>query len=69
MLDEIDDANGDTAVNVMKLSAEELSSLAVDIQTRTAQALFTAMGKMPASVIQLLIGGIGSLTIEGVTLQ
>ena len=69
VLDEIDDANGDTAVNVMKLSAEELSSLAVGIQTRTAQALFTAMGKMPASVIQLLIGGIGSLTIGGVTLQ
>ena len=61
VLDEIDDANGDTAVNVMKLSAEELSSLAVGIQTRTAQALFTAMGKMPASVIQLLIGGIGPL--------
>lgn len=69
VLDEIDGATGEMAVNVMKLSAEELGSLAVDIQTRATQVLFTAMSKLPASVTQLLMGGSSSVTTETESMQ
>ena len=55
LLSDIEKATPDTAVNVMKLSVDEMQDLAVDVQTRAMQALFTALGQMPASVQQLFI--------------
>lgn len=50
----IDKATSNTAVNVMKLDAEAMQSLVTDIQTRSMQALYTAMAKLPASVLKLM---------------
>lgn len=50
----ISKASADTAVNVMKLDAEAMQSLVLDIQTRAMQALYTAMAKLPASFLKLM---------------
>lgn len=53
-LSAIEKATPDTSVNVMKLSAEEMQTLVTDISGRCMQALYTAMGKLPASVLNTL---------------
>lgn len=58
LLSDIEKATPDTAVNVTELSADELQALAVDVQNRALQALFTALGQMPASVQQLFAAGV-----------
>ena len=50
----IEKATPDNSVNVMKLSAEEMEALVADISGRCMQALYTAMGKLPASVLNTL---------------
>lgn len=53
-LSAIEKATPDTSVNVMKLSAEEMQTLVTDISGRCMQALYTAMGNLPASVLNTL---------------
>ena len=53
-LSAIEKATPDNSVNVMKLSAEEMEALVADISGRCMQALYTAMGKLPASVLNTL---------------
>lgn len=52
----VEAATPDNAVNVMKLSMEDMQELLTEVQSRVMQAVFTAMGKLPASVIELLMG-------------
>lgn len=53
-LSAIEKATPDSSVNVMKLSAEEMQTLVSDISGRCMQALYTAMGKLPDSVLNML---------------
>ena len=53
-LSAIEKATPDSSVNVMKLSAEEMQTLVSDISSRCMQALYTAMGKLPDSVLNTL---------------
>lgn len=53
-LSAIEKATAENSVNVMKLSAEEMQTLVADISGRCMQALYTAMGKLPASVLNTL---------------
>lgn len=57
VLDQIDDAAPDTAVNVLKLSSEDIEELVTGIQARATQAVFTALSSLPQSVSQLIMGG------------
>ena len=64
VLDAIDNATGDTAIDLMKLSAEEMQSLFIDLQAHVTQAAFTALGNLPESVIQLMTSGTPTIEIE-----
>ena len=55
VLGKIEGANSGNAVNVLKLSAEEMSALATGVEGRAMQILFNAMGSLPASVLTLLM--------------
>lgn len=72
VLEDIEDADGDSAVNVMELSIEELQSLLTDIQVRCAKACFAALASMPDSLMQTIIRDASflyeSLT-QGITMQ
>lgn len=69
VLDQIDDATPDTAVDILKLSAQERKTLAADIQTRVIQAVFTAVDNLPESVSQLFAGTMPAITIETETVE
>lgn len=69
VLDQIDDATPDTAVDILKLSAQERKTLAADIQTRVIQAVFTAVANLPESVSQLFAGTMPAITIETETVE
>lgn len=55
VLEDIDHATGETAINVMKLSAEEMQSLLTDLRAHAIQAGFTALGSLSDSVTKLLM--------------
>lgn len=63
VLEDIDNATGETAIDVMKLSAEEMQSLLIDVQARVSQAAFTALSKLPESVTKLMISGSPAIEI------
>lgn len=69
MLDQIDDATPDTAVDILKLSAQERKTLAADIQTRVIRAVSTAVANLPESVSQLFAGTMPAITIETETVE
>lgn len=50
----IEKATPDNSVNVMKLSDEEMEALVMEISGRSMQAVYTALGALPASVLNLL---------------
>lgn len=50
----IEKATPDNSMNVMKLSDEEMEALITEIGGRSMQALYTALGALPASVLNLL---------------
>lgn len=50
----IEKATPENSVNVMKLSAEEMEALVADVSGRSMQAVYTAMSKLPASVLNML---------------
>lgn len=55
VLAKIEAADSTNAVNVMKLSAEEMSALGSDVEARAMQLVFNAMGSLPASVLTMLM--------------
>lgn len=55
VLAKIEAADSTNAVNVMKLSAEEMSALGSDVESRAMQLVFNAMGSLPASVLTMLM--------------
>lgn len=69
VLDQIDDATPDTAVDILKLSAQERKTLAADIQTRVIRAVSTAVANLPESVSQLFAGTMPAITIETETVE
>ncbi len=57
VLEPVEKANSSSAVNVMKMSEEDLNDLMTDIEARAMQILFSAMSKLPASVMMLITEG------------
>ena len=54
LLDAVEDATSETAVDLLKLSEEEMLDLARNFQTRAMQAVYQALANLPASVIELM---------------
>ena len=55
-LAKLENADSNNSVNVMKLSAEEMEALGAEISGRAMQALYTALGKLPTSTLNLFMG-------------
>ncbi|MBR3874198.1 MAG: hypothetical protein IKJ26_08510 [Clostridia bacterium] len=55
VLKALEEANSETAVNVMKLSEEQMNELISGVETRAMQLVYTAMSKLPASVMKMLM--------------
>lgn len=64
VLDAIDNATGDTAIDLMKLSAEEMQSLFIDLQAACHPGGLYRAGNLPESVIQLMTSGTPTIEIE-----
>lgn len=69
VLDQIDDATPDTAINALNLSAKDLEALVTEIQARVTQAVFSAVANLPESVSQLFAGTMPAITIETETVE
>lgn len=69
VLDQIDDATPDTAINALNLSAKDLEALVTEIQARVTQAVFSAIANLPESVSQLFAGTMPAITIETETVE
>lgn len=69
VLDQIDDATPDTAINALNLSAKDLEALVTEIQARVTQAVFSAIANLPESVSQLFAGTVPAITIETETVE
>ncbi len=55
-LDALENARGETSVNVLGLSEVQLKELTNQISLNATQILYTALGQLPTSVLQLLMG-------------
>lgn len=69
VLDQIDDATPDTAINALNLSAKDLEALVTEIQARVTQAVFSAIANLPESVSQLFAETMPAITIETETVE
>ena len=56
VLGKIENADGANSVNVMKLSDEELQTLFGEMSSRSMQAMYMALAKLPTSVLNLVMG-------------
>ena len=54
-VDKLDNASLDTSVDIMKMTSEDMEAFVTNISSRAMQVLFTAMGKLPASTLTLLM--------------
>lgn len=51
----LDKASLETSLNIMRMTSEEMEAFVTDVSSRAMQTLFTAMGKLPASTLSLLM--------------
>lgn len=59
VLEAIEKADTSNSVDVMKLSEDEMQALMEDAASRLMQAAFSAMGKLPTSTLNLVLGAMG----------
>ena len=52
----LDAASLENSVDVMKMTSEEMEALVTDVSSRGMQVMFTAMSKLPTSVLNLIMG-------------
>lgn len=57
LLSNIEAADASNSVNVMKLSAEEMQQLIAEVSSRSVQAIYSALAKLPTSVLMMVMGG------------
>lgn len=55
LLSDLESAEAETSVNVMKLSDEEMGTLLMNIETRCMQAVYGALGSLPTNVLSLVM--------------
>lgn len=55
-VDKLDNASLENSVDIMKMSSEQMEALVSGISGRAMQVAFTAMSKLPTSVLNLLMG-------------
>jgi len=52
----LDKASLETSLNIMRMTSEEMEAFATNVKNLSMQTLFTAMGKLPASTLTVLMG-------------
>lgn len=55
LLSDLESAEAETSVNVMKLSDEEMGTLLMNIETRCMQAVYGALDSLPTSVLSFVM--------------